>query len=105
MKVLGAVQMAIHSLHQSVNHIAGSMCFRMIIGNSIGSNVFPQFYYRIYDDSWYIILFAPFDQPSDSLRKRYFAFGTITIPYLRCDIFEDISVFPFGTVTDFDEHM
>jgi hypothetical protein len=39
MKILGAVKVPIHSLHQPVNHIAGSMSFRMIIGNSIGGNI------------------------------------------------------------------
>jgi hypothetical protein len=39
--------MTIHFLHQSVNHIAGSMCFRMIIDNSNRAGVGFDYRYAI----------------------------------------------------------
>ncbi|WP_155321726.1 hypothetical protein [Desulfosarcina ovata] len=75
--------MTIHPLHQPVNHIAGSMCFRMIIGNPIGTNVIPQLLEGINDNGWDIGILTPLDQPSDSLRKRNFAFGVVAVPLLR----------------------
>jgi hypothetical protein len=80
MKVLGAKKMSIHALHQPIQHIAGSIAARMVIGGRIEPVIFPKLFNGFRYDSRHILRrAAPFSQSSDPLAKRFFVGCPIAI--------------------------
>ena len=105
MKILSAEKTVIHSLHQSVQHIAGSMGVWIIIGRAIISDILFQFLNRPQNYIWNLALFAPFDQSSDALRECGFIFSMIAFPKLGGDLIKNLFILSLGPVPNLNKNV
>jgi len=105
MKILSAEKSMIHSLHQSVEHIAGSMCVWIIIGRAIIGDILAQFFNRPQNHIRDLALFAPFEQSSDALRECGFVFSMITFPKLGGGLIKNLFVLSLGPVPNLNKNV
>ena len=69
MKILGSEKLAVHALHQSIEHIAGPEGSVEVIRLSIRSQVFVKLLNRAHHGTRDLRLSGPFTKPAHSLGK------------------------------------
>ena len=79
-KVERGTQMAVHSLHQPVDHVAGSEASRKIVGFRIAREILFQFPYRLGYDVRNVIAIGPFAESAHTLGKGCLRRGLVAVP-------------------------
>ena len=104
-EVEGREQVAVHSLHQAVRHVAGPVASGQVVSFRIVRQVLFQFLYRLHYDIRNFGGIRPFVESAHSLRKGRFRRSFVAVPYLvRRDI-EKLPEFPAGSVSNLYEHV
>ncbi len=105
MKVERRTQMAVHSPRQPVDHVAGPVASRKIVGLRIARQILHRFLYRLGYGLRNPFSPGPFAEPAHPLRKGRLRHGLVAVPYLVRRLLEKDPEFLAAPVADFYEHV
>ena len=106
MKILSGKQVAIHSLHETIESIAGSVGTGMVVGHAEGSGLGSKLFdFLAHEIRQPVRLFGPFGETTQSLAERGFRGGVIALPEPLGYGAQQCSKLEFRSIAELDVHM